>query len=126
MLKRLVIKWAINQIRKMEDKELKREILTEAVKGLYGGISSEDILQQTPRGWMFEGRPITSDEVENLKGEARTLLGMRIWKVLRLDIRYQLSKKMFEEARCLDDILWGQLLTFLDDIIRTRLRQMSK
>ena len=32
---------------------------------------------------------------------------------------------MFEEALVKEDIVWVQLLTFLDDIIRTRLKRMK-
>ena len=126
MFKRWIIKIAIKWLKEIDDRDKKREILTEAVKHLYNAISDEDILKQNPDGkWLFEGRPITSQEVINLKEEARVLSGMRIWKVLKLDIRYQLSRKMFEEARCEDDILWGQLTTFLWDIIQTRLKRLK-
>ena len=124
--KLLIIRQAIKWLKEIDDSDLKREILTLAVKKLYNAISADDILRQQLDGtWLFQGKPLMGVEVAQLKEEANYLLGMRLWRVIKLDIRYQLGKKMWEEANCLDDILWGKLLTYLDDIIRTRLQKMK-
>lgn len=116
---------AIRALRAVDDVDAKRAILTEAIKHLYIAISPDDILKQNVDGtWMFQGRPLTHAEVTQLKEEAAMLRGMRLWRVLKWDIRYQLGKRMFEEARLKDDLVWGQLLTFLDDVIRTRIAKM--
>ena len=117
---------AIERIKSTQDEKSKQRILSEAVKRLYNSIGAEDILHQEPDGvWMFRGRALTSTEMSELKQEAVILSKMHIWNVIRMDIRYQLGKKMFEEALVKEDIVWGQLLTFLDDIIRTRLKRMK-
>ncbi len=124
-LKLKFIKFAIKLLREIDDENLKREILTEAIKKLYNTIGSDDILKQNPDGtWMFQGRPLTGIEVSNLKQEANEIKGMKLWRVIKMDIRYQIGKKMFEEAKVKDDLVWGQLLTYLDDIIRNRLQKM--
>ncbi len=116
---------AIKYIKKIDDRERKKEILTEAVKYLYNVISADDILHQNPDGtWIFQGKPLTGVEVSNLKEEAAMINGMKLWYVIKQDIRFQIGKKIWEEAKVMDDILWGQLLTFLDDIIRTRIKKM--
>lgn len=117
---------AIERIKGMQDEKGKQRILSEAVKRLYNSIGAEDILHQEPDGvWMFRGRPLTSTEMSELKQEAVLLSKMHIWNVIRMDIRYQLGKKMFEEAMVKDDVVWGQLLTFLNDVIQTRLKRMK-
>jgi len=126
MFKHYIIRLGIKFLKEINDPDLKREILTLAVSKLYNVIGSEDILKQNPDGTgTFQGRPLMGNEMAQLKEEAKQLLGMKLWRVIKMDIRYQLGKKMFEEAKCLDDILWGQLLTYLDDIIRARLQQMK-
>jgi len=120
-----IIDWAIKRIKGIDDKDAKQEILKLAVKELYNSISDEDILHQTKEGnWMFRGKALTQTEVTQLKQEAAQLKGMRLWYALKQDIKYQLGKKMFEEAKCLDDILWGQLVTYLFDIIKNRIDKM--
>ena len=126
MIKKWIIKLGIKFLKEIDDADLKREILTEAVKKLYNSIGPDDILKQNPDGtWTFQDRPITQTEVEQLRAEARVILGMKLWRAIKLDIRYQIGKKVWEEANCMDDILWGKLLTYLDDIIRTRLQRMK-
>lgn len=123
--KLFIIRKAIDWLREIDDADLKRAILTESVKKLYNAISADDILKQNTDGsFMFKGRPLTQAETTQLREEAALLKRMRIWIVLRTDIKYQLGKKMFEEAKVKDDIVWGQLLTFLNDIIKTRLEKM--
>ncbi len=125
MLKVWIIKLAMKWLKELDEPELKRVILTEAVKKFYNSIDSEDILRQNTDGtWIFEGRQLSQSEVANLQQEAQLIKSSKLWRVIKLDIKYQLGKKMFEEAKCLDDILWGQLLTYLNDIIQTRLRKM--
>ena len=116
---------AIKHIKEIDDRERKKEILSEAVKHLYNAISADDILHQNPDGtWMFLGKPLTGVEVSNLKEEAAMIRGMKLWFAIKQDIRFQIGKKIWEEAKVMDDILWGQLLVFLDDIIRNRINKM--
>ncbi len=120
-----IINWVIIMIKKNNDREAKQEILKEAVKELYNSISEDDILHQTKDGsWIFKGRGLTQTEMSQLKQEAALLKGMRLWYAIKQDIKYNLGRKMFEEAKCLDDILWGQLLTYLFDIIKNRIDKM--
>ena len=118
---------ALDHIKKINDVERKNEILTEAVKKLFNAISSEDILQRDLETHLlkFQGKLMTEEQERQLKSEAETLLGLKLWRVIKMDIRYQLSKKMFEEAKTKEDIVWGQLLTYLDDIIRTRIQSLK-
>ena len=117
---------AIQHIKEIDDVDKKHEILQEAVKKLYNAISSEDILHQEKDGtWIFQGKPMQSTEVSRLREEAAFIKGMKLWRAIKLDIRYQLGKKMFEEARVKEDLVWGQLLTYLEDIIRARIKKME-
>ena len=124
-MKKWLIKLFIKWLKDLNDEDLKREILTESVKKLYNAISADDILRQQQDGtWLFQGKPLTGVEVAQLREEATMLRGMKFWYVIKQDIRYQLGKKMFEAARVKEDLVWGQLLLFLDDIIRNRIKKM--
>lgn len=104
----------------------KRIILAEAVKHLWKAVTAEDILRITEKGAMFEGRSVTNAEMASLQEEAQRFTSMRLFKVLHADIKYQIGKKMFEEARVADDVVWGQLLVFLYDIIETRIQNLTR
>ena len=125
MFRNWIIKLGIKYLKEIENPDLKREVLIEAVKKLYNTIGPDDILKQNPDGsWIFQGKPLMGAEITQLREEAQFLRGMKLWKIIKWDIRYQLGKKMFEEARVKEDLVWGQLLTFLDDIIRNRIQKM--
>lgn len=120
-----IIRRAINWLKTIDDSKLKRELLVEAIKHLYNTVNADDILRQLPDGtWIFKGKPMTMAEVSNLREEAGYLRKMKLWTMIKYDIRYQLGKKMFEEARVQEDLVWGQLLTWLDDCIRNRISKM--
>lgn len=117
---------ALAHLKKSDNVVAKNALLTEAVKKLFNTIGPDDILRMNERGeWIFMGKPMTPADVQSLKEEARILRGMRLWRVLKTDIRHQLNKKMFEESRITEDLLWGKLLTYYDDIIRTRLQSLK-
>lgn len=116
---------AIAHLRETGDEDKKRELLTMAVVKLYNAVGPDDILRQNEDGtWIFQGRPLTGAEVAQLKEEAAIIRGSRLWLALKRDIQYQLNKKMFEEANVSMDVVWGKLILWLDDCIRTRLKKM--
>ena len=115
----------LEALKSQTDETSKRKILAEAVKHLWSSVTADDILRNDGKGWTFEGLPITNSEFASVREEAQRFLSMRLWKVLQKDIRYQVGKKMFEQARHPDDVLWGQLITFLNDVIETRLRSLA-
>ena len=124
-MKKYIIKLAIRWLKTLNDEDLKREILTESVIRLYNVISADDILRQNQDGtWQFKGRILTGVEVAQLKEEANYLRGMKLWYIIKQDIHYQLGKKIWEEARVMDDILWGRLITWIWDVINTRINKM--
>ncbi len=112
-------------VRTTADKETKYAILTEAVKHLYTTIGPDDILHKEGDTYFFEGKPMLPTDYEELREEARTLLGMKLWRVIKADLRFSLSRKMFEEANVELDLVWGKLLIYLDDIIRKRLQTLK-
>ena len=107
--------------------ETKNLILTEAVKHLFNTISADDILKENPDGTIrFEDKVLTSSYRQDLREQAKLLSSLLLWKVLQKDIKYQLNKKMFEEARITEDVLWSKLLMWLNDCINTRIEKLKK
>ncbi len=117
---------AIKHIKKIEDQESKGEILTEAVKYLFNTIGSEDILKYEDGQYIFQGRPLLPDEVSDLKNQAKVLLSSKLWKVLDMDVKYQLNRKMFLDSSVNLDIHWGKLLQYYHDILNTRIKNLLK
>lgn len=115
----------IAHIKSSNDEQAKFKILTEAVAHLFNGITSQDILREENGQMIFRGRPITQSEKDLIEAEAKQFMNSTFWRILRMDIRWQINKKLFVDANTNTDIVWGKLLVFYDDIIKTRLYQLT-
>jgi hypothetical protein len=114
-------------ILKKADDKIRLEILTEVTKDLFYTISADDILKVNPDGTMqFEGKTLDVSYRKDLRAQAELLENMLLWKVLKRDVEYQLWKKTFYETSIQNDVVWGKLLTFLWDILKTRINQLKK
>lgn len=123
-MRKLLVKLAL-YILKNSEKE-RDIILTEAVKKLFCTVSADEILKENPDGTIqFEGKTLDASYKKNLQEQANLLTNMLLWKVLKKDVEYQLRKKMFEETVLNGDMVWGKLLTFLWDIINTRITRLK-
>lgn len=124
-LKLKIIKKSIQMLRDLDDYDLKKQVLTEAIKELYCVISSDEILRQEPKGVIvYKGRPLSGLEIAKLKEEALFIKNMKLWHMIQQDIKYVLGKKMWEECRTKEDLIWGMLATYLNDIINTRIKAL--
>ena len=118
--------WALKQGKYADDKT-KNMILTEAVKHLFNTISADDILKENPDGTInFKGRMLTPNYRKDLREQAKLLPDLMLWKVLQADIKYQLNKKMFDEPLITQDVMWGKLLLYYNDVIKTRIDKLKK
>lgn len=118
---------ALEALKKTENIELKNKLLTEAVKRMFNTIGADDILRvdEETGMWFFQGKPLSKEDVMSLKEDARILRASKLWRVLRMDVRYQINKKMYEEGALTMDYIWGKLLLFYDDIVRTRIKNLK-
>lgn len=119
------VQTAIEYLRETDGEE-KYEVLRWAVQELFLAPSEDDILKLLPNGeWQYLGKPMSKDGLVRLKKEAQILRKLSLWEVLKTDVRYQLSRKMYEEGRIKEDFVWGQLATYLFDVIETRLKRLD-
>lgn len=117
--------WSLKKA-KYADEGTKNMILTEAVKHLFNTVSADDILKENPDGTIrFEDRVLTENYRKDLREQAKLLPELLLWKVLQADIKYQLNKKMFEEPLITQDVMWGKLLIFYNDVINTRIKKLK-
>lgn len=124
MFKKWLIRRAITWIKELDADE-KHQILQMAVKDLFLPIDPDDILHIKNGKWHYLGRELQPTSVERLKQDALALKDMQLWKILKWDVRYHLSRKMYEEGRTKEDFIWGQLATWLWDIMKTRIDALS-
>lgn len=104
----------------------KHIVLTEAVKDLFNTISADDILRFEKDGSIkFEDKTLPSVYKKDLQEQAKLLPNLMLWRIIKKDIQYQLNKKMFQESKITEDLLWGKLILWLYDCMETRIKQLS-
>lgn len=106
--------------------EKKVKVLTDTVKHLFNTIGPDDILREEDGAWFFQDRSLTDPEKQLLIGEAKLLMGMKLWKILQMDVLHQANKKMFTESIDLFDLTIGKGWLYVLDCFRTRLESICK
>ena len=115
----------LQELKKIKDEEIKRKILSEAVSYLFSVIPPDDILKENSDGtWNYLNRQLTIDEISQIKQEATEIRKMILWKVINTDIQYQIGIKIWKEGKVDGDLFWGQIATWLWDIIKTRISRI--
>lgn len=116
---------AIEDIKNKESEERYR-ILALAVKKLFSTIGVEDILIQKNKKWLFQGNELSDAEQKTLKAQAQSLLGSKLWTILKNEVVYHANRKMFILSRTTDDMVAGKLWLYTFDTLETRLQRMIK
>lgn len=117
---------AIQHILDTDDEEMRRQILTEAVKKLYNTISKDDVLRRSREGLlMFKGKILTANQLEILKNEAQAFEDSFLYRVLDTECKYRANEKMFVKSSTLMHLESGKVMTYLWDVIKTRVKQLS-
>jgi len=103
-----------------------KKVLQETVKELFNTIGEDDILKEIDGKITVKGKPISEQYKGQLIVEAQTLMGSKLWQVLKDDLRYRANITMFERSKTEQDLIAGKILLFLIDSIKTRLESLSK
>ena len=110
----------------MPTPEKKVKVLTDTVKHLFNTIGPEDILREEEGAWFYQDKSLSEPEKQLLISEAKILMGMKLWKVLRRDVLHQANKRMFTESTDLFDLTIGKGWLYVLDCLKTRLESMCK
>jgi hypothetical protein len=119
------IQSAIDALKNSDNLDLKNRVLTEGIKHLFSTISSDDILKMGKNGVEFRGKPFSEEQMLQIKSEALSFQGSLLWNVLKTDIRYQINKKIFEEAADVLALVSGKAALYIFGIINERLEKLK-
>lgn len=117
---------ALDALRDGKTPAEKQAVLSWAVQHLFKAIAVSDLLRQNSVGnYTYLGKEVSKERMEALGDEAFRFKKGNLWLVLREEVRYQLSRKMFEEGRIDMDMVWGQLSTFMFDTMRQKINELA-
>lgn len=103
-----------------------QETLNKAVAKLFCFVSKDDILRKEGVEFMYKGRPLTQEEVKQLVNEAKYMRKLRLWEVIKKELYYHGSKKMYFDSQSINDVTWAKLLFFVTDVIESKLKSLEK
>ena len=102
-------------------------LITLAVKDAFTTISSDDILKMRVDGSMsYHDKILSPQQVEQIKQEAKFLMSSLLWKVLKTDIRYKVSKEIFDKADNPMGMLAGKAVLWLEKTENDRLEELTR
>lgn len=110
----------------VEQRILQRHLAQFLVSDVFNTITDEDILKiKAPNVWFHKGAELTSSQVNALRGEAQAILSTQTWKILMNELRWHAQKRTLEKSQTEQDLIAAKLLTYLTDILESRLEKMA-
>lgn len=106
-------------------KWLQRWSIRYLTKHLFNTISLEDILHVKQGVYHYRGRPIDQERLERIRQSADVFADSVLWEILSNEVRFQLNKRMYQEAGD-DNLLIGKSGLHVLDIIEKTLQRLKK
>lgn len=111
----------------IEQKILQRNLSRFIIEDVFNTITEDDILRiKAPNVWVHKGKDLTPGQINALKSEARAFLSTGLWNILESELRWHAQKSTHDKAKTEEDMIAGKLMSYITDIIKTRLEQMTK
>lgn len=107
-------------------KWLKRKLIKWVVRDLFNGVTEEDILNVKSKNQItFKGKPLSKEQVEQLKNDAIAIQGSALWKLMSNDMKYLANKRMFETGETETDLIFGRVMLYWVDVVDTKLKNLK-
>jgi hypothetical protein len=95
------------------DKKTETELTTRLISKI-GPVDMEKVIGAVVHGGKtmltLNGKRAPDNEALALKKEAEMVEQTRLWKVFTETLRYQAQRRLFEEAKTIEDMNWGKAL----------------
>lgn len=83
-------------------------------------ITNDVIFQDSKKNLIFiDDKPITENELKQLKAEVKALEGFRIWNIMTNSIRHVAYDKIFNKAVNFDDVTYGKAMLYNLDTLQS-------
>lgn len=89
---------------------------------VFDTLSAEDILAD----WKWKGHPLSKEQIESLRAQARALTQSLLWKILTSEVQWLAIKTLLEKGKEANDLRAAQLLGLMVKTMDDKLKEMSK
>lgn len=108
-------------------KYIRKRFVLWTTKHLFNAITEDDVLRTTDSGGIIcRGKVLSKEEIEALRSEAEFLRNSVTLKLLLDDMQYVANKTIYEKSTSFDDILFGKAQLFVIDVLKKKIRSLSK
>ena len=104
---------------------LRRNLIPFLVNEIFNTVTEEDILRINGKVWTYKGNDLSEAQMKVYQAEAQKFLKSKLWELLRNELRWQSQKRLLEKAQSEYDIIACKLLSYLTDVIESKLKKMS-
>jgi len=104
---------------------LQKHLARFIVGEVFNTITEEDILKiKAPGVWEHKSKLLSPGQVKALKSEAQLFKESGLWKILFAELQWLAYKRGYVESKTEADLIAGKLLTYLTNVINTKLNRM--
>ena len=107
-------------------KKLQQYFINWIIKDLFNTVDEDDILRVVNGKMYFRGKPLKTEEQQNIKEDAERFKNSKIWYFLRKELQYQENQAIQLRSKTLDDIVAGKVLIYITKIISDKVRTLTK
>lgn len=105
---------------------LKKKFIHLLVRHLFKFVTIDDILTQKRDGFWYVGdKKIEKKFIQELKGQAKIIIEMEAYQLVRKELMYIADKRMFDASVNYDDMMFGKAMLYCLDIIHQKFTKLS-
>ena len=103
-----------------------KKIQNEVFKGLFNGITEDDVLKFTKGKFIVGGKELTPEDTHAIIAGAASIKEMLVWQQLLKDMKYEANRMMFDTSLKYEDMLAGKMVLWTLDVMEKKLASLSK
>lgn len=108
--------------------KLKRKIANKLLSYLFNVVTEDDILVHDKKNRIvLQGNDVISfKKIERLQSEIKTIRDLEWWDIMNKEMKYRANKKMFDNAKEVDDIIFGKAVLYTLDIMEQSMNKFLR
>ena len=89
-------------------KRLKLFVINYITRHLLKAVTMDEVLVVSSKQWLVGKRNLSTEEILNLKEEARSFKESDVWKLMKKELKYGMTLQRYDKATTADDMIFGK------------------
>lgn len=113
------------KITKKNKADLQAEFIDYLVKDLFHAVTTEDVIVVKSPNVFVDGVVLTAGDKMELINGAKALKQMMVWNVLMREMRSVAGRRIIEDSRTIEDIVFGKAMLYALDVLEKKVEHLS-